>query len=223
MKGQLCFVEAIEAPKSNVFKSIINERVANYGVETLQDEEFISVLTGIPIEKCREFIEQYGLIDLIKNMEALDITVTQKRKLSLLYGCCNRISTSAVKEKYKIDSSTKAGEYFVGDLKFCKIEIFKTMLLDNQNRIISVDTVSKGCVNEAPIYIRNIIQNALNKNAVSIIFAHPHPGGSLQPSSADIDITKKLVNACRLVQINVMDHIIVADSRFTSFAEKGLL
>ncbi len=78
-----------------------------------------------------------------------------------------------------------------------------------------------GTVDQAPLYIRNIIRKALLFGATSIIVSHNHPSGSVKPSEDDIDMTKKLSTACHYMQIRLVDHIIVTPKRYFSFKEKG--
>jgi DNA repair protein RadC len=207
----------------NLFKSNIKERLQQYGTSGLLDEEALSYLTGIPIAETKGAITNYGLLELVKFSDNMTLTSTQKKKLKLLYNFSKRLAIATFKEKPVLDSSSKAGEYFVNKLQFYSNEVFVIGLLDSQNRLILCKKVSEGTVNEAHIYAREIVKIALNHNAVSTIFSHSHPGGSLKPSSADIEVTKKLVKALDAVSIKVIDHIIVADGNFVSFAEKGLM
>jgi len=101
--------------------------------------------------------------------------------------------------------------------------VFYVLCLDSQNRVNYAALVHEGTINEAPVYPRLIVETALRHQANSVILAHNHPGGSLQPSKADIDVTKKIIAALEPISIKVMDHIIVAGDKYFSFAEKGLL
>ena len=94
--------------------------------------------------------------------------------------------------------------------------------MDNGNRIIATKNVSVGTVNEAPVYPREIAKLALSYDSSSVMLAHNHPGGSTRPSQADIQVTNNIVNSLDSLGIRVMDHIIVADDKFISFAETGL-
>lgn len=223
--NQLSFLKNTQPKETNnIYDTMLKERLSSYGVATLQDAELMSLLSGIPLVIMKKHLDAYGLIDLIKNLDALDITPTQKRKLSLLYSFCHRVSIFPIPEKTKIDSSAAAGNFFVEDMKWEVVELFKVMLLNNQNQIISVDLAIRGTVNEAAVYVREIIKNALNKNAVSLIFCHNHPSGNPKASSADIHLTKQLKAACNTVKIQVLDHIIVCpNGQFTSMAELDLL
>lgn len=126
-------------------------------------------------------------------------------------------------EKPILDSSSKAGEFvkslFVGQ----KYEVFYAVCLDNQNRVTWADVLFEGTLNETVIYPRIIVEIALRHRANSLIIAHNHPGGSLKPSQADIQATQSIKNALETIQIKLLDHIIVGDNAYMSFAEKGYL
>lgn len=207
----------------STYKSILNERIQQYGVSTLTDEEALSILIGIPLTEVRKNLESYGLAELIKFKDSMNLTKAQSKKLELLYHLTRRINLSNFKDKVVLNSSVKAGEYFVKALQFLKNEIFTVALLDAQNRLIKVETVSHGTINEAHIYPREIVKLVLDNNANAVILAHNHPGGSQQPSNSDLEVTKKITSALKTINVSVIDHIIVADDKFTSFAEKGLL
>ena len=96
-------------------------------------------------------------------------------------------------------------------------------LLNNQSKLISLETVSRGTINEASVYPREIVKTVLSMNAKSVIMAHNHPSASLDPSTQDIEVTKKISQALKTISVSVVDHIIVAENRYTSFAEQGLL
>ena len=94
--------------------------------------------------------------------------------------------------------------------------------MNTKNRIIGVFEVSHGNVNSSIVGIREIFQKALLANAVSIILMHNHPSGDCTPSREDVDVTKKLVEAGKLIGISVLDHIIIGDN-FSSLKDKGYI
>ena len=104
-----------------------------------------------------------------------------------------------------------------------KKEIFKVMFLDGKNKLIDVEDLFKGSLTSSTIYPREIIKKAIKHNAISLIFIHNHPSGDPEPSPSDKDITKDLVFAGKLMQIEVLDHIIIGDSKYFSFADDGLI
>ena len=103
------------------------------------------------------------------------------------------------------------------------VERFACVFLDAKNRVISIETLSKGTITYATVYPREIIKRALAVGAVAVIFAHNHPSGDPDPSAADKAITKQLFFACRSVGITMHEHIIVGGDRFFSFADCGLV
>ncbi|RRN76797.1 DNA repair protein RadC, partial [Pseudoxanthomonas sp. SGD-10] len=102
-------------------------------------------------------------------------------------------------------------------------EEFWVVLLNRANKVIAKVLISKGGQSATVSDPKIIFKTALEHNAASIILAHNHPSGSLKPSSADLNLTKKLVSAGGLLDINVLDHLIFADTLYFSFADEGLI
>jgi DNA repair protein RadC len=224
IKGQLCLID-VDGTKEmeGMYCSMIKERLESYGVETLMPEEMITSLTGIPVSKMRNFIGDYGLPELIKFIDALKLTQAQKKKLQLLYAFNKVLNTSSFREKEILNSSNKAGEYFLKQLQFLRHEVFAVALLDAQNRLVGFENIFEGTINECAVYVRRIVQLVIERNANSIILGHNHPGGSPSPSTADIEVTKRISDALRTISVKAVDHIIICDDRFTSLAERGLI
>jgi DNA repair protein RadC len=102
-------------------------------------------------------------------------------------------------------------------------EIFVVFVLSASNRVVTYEIVSTGTLNSSLVHPREVFRTAIVGNAASIIIAHNHPSGNPDPSPEDIAITKKVVEAGKIIGIEVRDHIIFADDKTTSFAELGLL
>lgn len=102
-------------------------------------------------------------------------------------------------------------------------EHFKLILLNTRNKIIGISTVSIGTLNTSLVHPREIFKEAIIHNAASVVLAHNHPSGDTEPSENDLTITKRLVEAGKILGIEVLDHIIVTKNSFFSFKEKGLL
>ncbi|MFK3873047.1 RadC family protein [Pseudoalteromonas rhizosphaerae] len=102
-------------------------------------------------------------------------------------------------------------------------EVFAVALLDSQNRLIEWVELFTGTINSAGVYPREVVKLVLAHNAAAVIFAHNHPSGITKPSESDKRITDKLSAALRLIDVNVLDHIVVGTEGHTSFAERGLL
>jgi DNA repair protein RadC len=104
-----------------------------------------------------------------------------------------------------------------------KHEIFGAIFLDSKNRLIKIENIFRGTLLKTAVYPREVVKIALELNASAIIFYHNHPGGSREPSPADIDITRTLGKILAKVDIKVLDHIIVAGHECYSFTENQVL
>ena len=102
-------------------------------------------------------------------------------------------------------------------------EMFITLHLDGKNKIICMDLVSIGSLNQSIVHPREVFKTALLSNAAAIICVHQHPSGSPDPSSEDISITRRLKEAGQIMGIKILDHIIIGDGQYLSFVERGLL
>ena len=102
-------------------------------------------------------------------------------------------------------------------------EVFCCVYLDNRNRVIAFEELFRGTIDGASVHPREVVKQALARNAAAVILAHNHPTGLAEPSQADELITRRLKEALALVDIRVLDHLVVGDGVCESFAERGLL
>jgi DNA repair protein RadC len=102
-------------------------------------------------------------------------------------------------------------------------EVFVCIWLDAQHKVIAYEEPFEGTLTQTSVYPREIVKQALARNAAAVIFAHNHPSGVAQPSQADELLTRNLREALALVEVKVLDHFIVAGNQAISFAERGLL
>ena len=104
-----------------------------------------------------------------------------------------------------------------------KKEVFRIIYLNSQNQIIDTADLFEGTVNTSVIHPREVMEGAIKRNAVSLIFAHNHPSGNPKPSQNDKEVTRDLVYAAGIMQIKVLDHIIIGNNTYFSFAGEGLI
>lgn len=102
-------------------------------------------------------------------------------------------------------------------------EYFKIVLLNHSNKVLGITTISEGGTKETVVDIKLVLQVALLAHSSNIILAHNHPGGVLQPSNLDDDLTKKIKNAAELMDIKLYDHLIITTEGFYSYADEGRL
>ena len=145
-------------------------------------------------------------------------------------GCCRRRWSSAAGTTGRkpppgppLESPAATRAFLVAELRDRPFEVFCCLFLDNRHRLIAFDELFRGTIDGASVHPREVVRQALHRNAAAVILAHNHPSGVAEPSQADELITHRLKDALALVDIRVLDHLIVGDNRCTSFAERGLL
>lgn len=134
-----------------------------------------------------------------------------------------RRQAAASREKEVITSSADVANYLQTILKDYKHEVFAVLFLNRSNRINHFEIISEGGITGTVADPRIILKKALEEDAVSLILSHNHPSGSLKPSRADEELTHKIKEAARYFDIKVLDHIIVSDDGYYSFADEGIL
>jgi DNA repair protein RadC len=113
--------------------------------------------------------------------------------------------------------------FLLAQLRDRPYEVFCVLFLNSRHRLIAFEELFRGTTDAAQVYTREVLHRALAHNAPSIILAHNHPSGDIEPSEADEAITRRIKEALALVDLRVLDHIIVGDGRCFSFSEHGML
>lgn len=124
---------------------------------------------------------------------------------------------------FQINSPTSIANLYMEEMRYHKQEHFKAVLLNTKNQIIHEKDLFIGTVNAALVEPREILIYALTYEAVSLIMLHNHPSGDPTPSLEDIHVTKRCQQACRLLGINLLDHIVIGNGRYISLKEKGYI
>jgi DNA repair protein RadC len=124
---------------------------------------------------------------------------------------------------YTISSPQSVVELLSLEMKVLIQEEIRVLLLDTRNNVRKIEIVSKGTLDSSLVHTRDVFREAIKSNAKSIILVHNHPSGSAKPSSDDCNITKKLVEAGKVIGIEVTDHVIIAGEDYFSFKEGGML
>ena len=136
------------------------------------------------------------------------------------------IYKSTSKSRNKIYGSEDAYKYLLPTYKedtICYKEYFKVLFLNQANQVLGYTLISEGGITETSVDVRVILQAALLTNAVALVLAHNHPSGNLKPSRQDMEITKQVKEAARLMRITVLDHLILTDVGYYSFSDEGQL
>jgi len=143
--------------------------------------------------------------------------------LKLVHEVSRRFLKDKMMSRPVCHSSQEVYDYLCHALRDLKKERFKVIFLDPKNQIIEEKTLFEGTVDSSAVYPREVIKDALRYEASALIFAHNHPSGDPEPSLCDREVTRDLIFAARVVQIKVLDHIIIGNNRYFSFADKGLI
>jgi DNA repair protein RadC len=114
-------------------------------------------------------------------------------------------------------------EFLQMRLRDLSYEVFCCLWLDNRNRVIAFEEISRGTLDMANVHVREVVKQALARNAAAVVVAHNHPSGVAEPSVADQMVTSRLKEALSLVEVRLLDHLVVGDGVCESFAERGLL
>ena len=212
------------------------EKLLSKGIYSLSDAELIAILLGSgsknesAVELAKKILNTHNnnlnelgkvsIEQLIKNKgvgKAKAVTIMAAMELG------RRRKLADVMNRPKVTQSADVYEIFKPILADLPYEEFWVILLNRSNKIIAKEKISQGGVSGTVTDIRLILKKAIEKLACSLILCHNHPSGNLKPSESDISITKKLSEAGKFMEINVLDHIIVTDQAFYSFADEGYM
>ncbi len=212
------------------------EKMLSKGSRSLTDAELIAILinsgnlneTAVELSKRILASTSNNLndlsrkgIDYLKSFNGIGEAKAVSIVAALELG--KRRKEADVFHKKKINGSNDAADYFAPLLGDLNHEEFWVMLLDRGNKILESFRISQGGISGTVIDVRIILKTALEKMASSIILCHNHPSGTMQASDADIKITKKIGDSAKIMDIAVIDHIIIGQNSYLSFADEGLL
>lgn len=197
------------------------EKMKINGISSMSDEELMQIILKTGIKEEGVEVLSKRVVDYINENDYKDICVEELMKIkgigmakatSILAGIeiGRRLALRKAMDSFSLNDPDSVAEIFCNEIGSCDVENFYALLLDTKNRIISKELISKGTINQSIVHPREVFKSAIKKGANSIILVHNHPSGSLIPSHADIEVTKRLDKVGDLVGIQVLDHIIVS-------------
>lgn len=211
------------------------EKLLVKGTEALSNSELIGILIGSGtktksavdvakdiLSRAKDNLNELGKLTIKELMkidgigEARAITITAALELG-------RRRQATGSQKQVVKNSGDIALYLQAQLKDKQHEVFAVAFLNRSNKINHIEIVSEGGITGTVADPRIILKKALEHNAVNIVLCHNHPSGSLKPSRADELLTKKIKEAALLLDITVVDHIIVSEDGYYSFADEGIL
>ena len=213
----------------------LREKFIKSGLTGFADYEVVELLLslGTPRKDCKplakEAIKKFKTLRgvLSASMEELQqikgIGPHSAFGIKLMQDVAREYLKEQIIDKPVFQSSQEIFDYLYHSMRDLKKEVFKVIYLTSQNQIIDTSDLFEGTVNSAAVVPRQIVEQALAHNAAALIFAHNHPTGVCEPSKSDKDITRDLVFAAGTVQIKILDHLIIGNNRYYSFAGEGLI
>jgi DNA repair protein RadC len=222
-----------EAPTSTFRPRVANrlaERAELHGFDTLNELETLELFIGRTRPQgaatlAAMLIGRFGDLQHVLGATLEELTIAADRELAvdlkLLHSTASRILMFPMARRDVISSWSSLTAYLRLNMAGAGREEFRCLFLDKRNHLIADEILGRGTVDNAPVYPREVIRRALELNASALILAHQHPSQSTDPSAADIEITRQVVEAAKALRIAVHDHIIVAGDNIASMKALG--
>ncbi len=205
------------------------EKLARYGSEKLKDHELLAILLGSGIKEINVLELSKKILNIIKKIgikkitlkDLLEIKGLGKAKSSQIISVIE-LTNRFNQDKPEILSAEDIWK-LCADIRDSKKEHFLAFYLDTQNRLIERQIISIGTLNTSLVHPREVFEPAVKLSAASIIIAHNHPSQDLSPSTEDKKITERLVEAGKILGIEIIDHVILSRSSYLSFQKEHRL
>lgn len=210
------------------------ERLAEAGAAALSKAELLAILlrVGLPgensVQLAQRILDELGGLSGIQrasvsemcSIHGLGPAKAAQIKAAIELG--SRLVREQLEERGAISSPAEAAQLLQLEMQGLPQENLVVLNLDTRNRLLSKETVYKGSLNLSLVRVGELFRSAIQKNAASIILAHNHPSGDPTPSPEDIALTRSVIQAGKLLDIELLDHIVIGNARYVSIKEKGL-
>jgi len=210
------------------------ERLSRLGAGALADSELLAILLRVGgngenvLGLAQRLLAQLGGLpglarasfSELEAVKGIGLAKAAQVKAALELG--RRLLIAAPDARPQIKSPADAANLLLAEMGFLEQEQMRVLLLDTKHRVMDAPTIYVGSLNTSVIRIAELFREAVKQNCAAIIVAHNHPSGDTSPSPEDIAVTQQIYSAGRLLDIDVLDHLIIGQQRFLSLKERGL-
>jgi DNA repair protein RadC len=210
------------------------ERLARFGPQVLTNAELLAILlrTGVPGENAvqvgNRLLQEFGGLagihradfNEVRNQHGIGPAKAAQIKAAIELG--KRLTAVSPDERPSIHSPADAAALVQFEMSALEQEELHVMLLDTRNRLLDIDKVYRGSVNTSQVRVGELFKSAVRRNAAAILVVHNHPSGDPTPSPDDVGLTRNIVQAGKLLDVEVLDHLVIGRGRYVSLKERGL-
>lgn len=211
------------------------ERLLLAGARALSDAELLAILLGrgtsgaSAVDLARTLLARFGGMRGTLNADPGALRTVRgigPGKAAIIGAareCASRYYGEKLAPGKRIGSPADSRNFLLARLRDRPHEVFCCLFLDNRHRVLAFDELFRGTIDNTTVYPREVIKQALHRNAAAVILAHNHPSGVAEPSEADRLITRRIGEALNLIDIRLLDHFVIGDGLCVSLASRGLL
>lgn len=233
MSGEV-LVEYVPMIRDLALEDRPRERLLRVGAQAVSTAELLAIImrTGVGGENVLRLAER--LLATFKNLSGIakasiaelmtvnGIGPAKAVEIKAALEVGRRLMAAAPQERLRITSPADAANLLMSEMAFLEQEHLRVILLDTRNRVLQTPTIYIGSLNTSVVRISELFRAAIKENAAALIVAHNHPSGDPSPSPEDVKVTRQLVQAGNLLDIEVLDHLVIGHHRFVSLKERGL-
>jgi DNA repair protein RadC len=210
------------------------ERLARLGPQSLSNAELLAILlrVGVPGENAvqvgQRLLQHFGGLAGLHRADFLEVCAehglgpAKAAQIKAAIELGNRLRLEAPDERPAVHSPADAAALVQYEMSALEQEELRVLLLDSRNRVLDTVTVYRGSINSSQVRVGELFRTAIRRNAASIIVIHNHPSGDPTPSPDDVAVTRAMTQAGKLLDIEVLDHLVIGRGRFVSLKDRGL-
>ncbi len=210
------------------------ERLEHHGANALSTAELMAIIlrTGTAEENvvrlAQRLLQEFGGLAGLAQAPISDLTrcrgvgPAKAIELRAAFELGRRLLVTAPEERPQVKSPAEAANLIMGSMSLLEQEHLCTILLDTKNHVLKVHTLYIGSLNTASVRVGEVFREAIRLNCAALIVAHNHPSGDPTPSPEDVNVTRQFVEAGKLLDIDVLDHLVIGMSRWVSLKQRGL-